>query len=192
MEENGHFSEAGFWQEPDFLLTELVSLMANKMDVQLGITLLVKGTILSGLLVSEREYLAAINELFKTITKGSLDFPTREDIQAIDEVFKFDQLTEDTYTHEELSLDEEDPADAQVEESDEDEDDTEDDEEQPAFHLRYLHLKDPVIIYPGAAVQFGDSALPIMRIRLTTVDGWMMGRSGFIDIDDLPHSQIHQ
>ncbi len=32
-----------------------------------------------------------------------------------------------------------------------------------------------------------DSALPILRIRLATVDGWMLGRLSVIsDDDDLP------
>ena len=56
-------------------------------------------------------------------------------------------------------------------------------------NIRHLHLKDPVIIYPGATLSFMDSALPILRIRLAAVDGWMLGRISVIaddDDDELP------
>jgi hypothetical protein len=52
-------------------------------------------------------------------------------------------------------------------------------DEDEAFEVqpvRYLHLRDPVIIYPGATMSFQESPLPIMRIRLTEVEGWMLGR----------------
>jgi hypothetical protein len=69
--------------------------------------------------------------------------------------------------------------------------DAADDEDAPpdAAPIRHLHLKDPVIIYPGSTLSFMDSALPILRIRLAAVDGWMLGRISLIsedDEDDLP------
>ena len=62
-----------------------------------------------------------------------------------------------------------------------------DDIEMEGSPIRHLHLKDPVIIYPGSTLSFVDSALPILRIRLAAVDGWMLGRISVIsDDDELP------
>jgi hypothetical protein len=163
------FDLSAFWQEPDFLLTDLVSLMANKADSQMGITLMVKGAIMTGVLVGEREYLRRVNEMFKRMARESITKPTKEDLAEIDESFGFDEMIEDNYPP----------------------DDAEEDEDAPtdAAPIRHLHLKDPVIIYPGSTLSFMESALPILRIRLAAVDGWMLGRISMIsedDEDDLP------
>jgi hypothetical protein len=160
--------DAGFWNEPDFLLSNLVSLMANKMDSQLGITLLVRGLIMTGTLAGEREYLTAVNDMFKSIAKESLVKPSKDDLEAIDRAFIFDQLTEDNYP---------------PQPSDEDEDELVE-EDFDIAQIRYLHLKDPVIIYPQSALSLTESPLPIIRIRLTEVDGWMMGRMSVISLGD--------
>lgn len=162
--------DGGFWNEPDFLLSNLVSLMANKMDSQLGITLLVRGLIMTGTLAGEREYLTAVNNMFKSIAKDSLVKPSKDDLEAIDRAFIFDQLTEDNY-----------PPD----QSDSEDDETDlEEEEFDIAQIRYLHLKDPVIIYPQSALSLTESPLPIIRIRLTEVDGWMMGRMSVISLGD--------
>jgi hypothetical protein len=156
-----------YWREPDFLLRDVVSFMANKMNSNLGITLMVRGAIMTGTLVGEREYLAGVNDLFKRMARENLTKPTREDLESIDEAFNYDAMTEDIYPG----------------------DDTVDDEDE-AFEpqpVRYLHLRDPVIIYPGATMSFQESPLPIMRIRLTEVEGWMLGRIMVMahpDLDD--------
>lgn len=167
------FDLAAYWSEPDFLLTDLVSLMANRADSQLGVTLMVKGAILTGTLVGEREYLRRINEMFKRMARETLNKPTKEDIDSIEEAFGFDELIEDIYP----------PEGAEAEgELETDEIDLE--EGSP---IRHLHLKDPVIIYPGSTLSFMDSALPILRLRLAAIDGWMLGRISVIsDDDDLP------
>ena len=167
------FDLSAYWQEPDFLLTDLVSLLANRSDSQMGITLMVKGAILTGTLVGEREYLRRVNDMFKRMARETLTKPTKADLESIDEAFGFDELIEDDYPE---------PG--------------EEDEEalgvgpnvQEASPIRHLHLKDPVIIYPGSTLSFMDSALPILRIRLATIDGWMLGRISVIadDDDDLP------
>jgi hypothetical protein len=156
-----------YWQEPDFLFANLVSLLANKMDAQLGVTLMVKGAIMTGTLVGEREYLKAVNEMFKSLAKSAIMSPSKDDLKAIDEAFAFDELTEDEYPEgeEEAAESDFDPA-----------------------SIRFLHLRDPVIIYPGSALSFMESPLPIMRIRLTQVDGWMIGRMTLVSDDDLPDS----
>ena len=170
------FDLSAYWQEPDFLLAELVSLLANRADLQLGITLLVKGAILTGTLVGERDYLNRVNTMFKQMARESLVKPTKDDLASIDDAFGFDELVEDNYT------DEPDAEDAQAEAPAE-ADKPEWVEPSP---IRHLHLKDPVLIYPGATLSFTESALPILRIRLAAIDGWMLGRISVIadDVDD--------
>ncbi len=167
------FDLSAYWQEPDFLLTDLVSLLANRSDSQMGITLMVKGAILTGTLVGEREYLRRVNDMFKRMARETLSKPTKEELTSIDEAFGFDELIEDDYPE----PGEEDEDDESVESS-----------AHEASPIRHLHLKDPVIIYPGSTLSFMDSALPILRIRLATIDGWMLGRISVIadDEDDLP------
>ncbi len=176
---------SAYWQEPDFLLAELVSLLANRADSQLGITLLVKGAILTGTLVGERDYLNRVNTMFKQMARELLVKPTKDDLASIDDAFGFDELVEDNYTDELDADDEKTEAEAQP--------------EAPAVAptadkpewvepspIRHLHLKDPVLIYPGATLSFTESALPILRIRLAAIDGWMLGRISVIadDVDD--------
>ena len=185
MNDFSDFDLAAYWQEPDFLLSDLVSLMANKADSQLGVTLMIKGAIMTGTLVGEREYLARINEMFKRMARELLPKPTKEDLASIEDAFGFDELTEDFYPEGDDDEEDEDGKDGKDKEAEED-DDIDAIEPSP---IRHLHLKDPVIIYPGSTLSFTDSALPILRIRLAAVDGWMLGRISVIaedEDDDLP------
>jgi hypothetical protein len=155
---------SAYWQEPDFLLADLVSFLANKLETELGMTLMSRGAILSGTLVSEREYLATLNGMFKTLARDTVTKPAPDDAASLEEVFGFDELAEDQYS--------EDPG---------------DEEEFQASPIRHLHLKDPVLIYPGSTMSFTESALPIIRLRLTSIDGWMLGRVQIThDSDDIP------
>jgi hypothetical protein len=169
--------DSAFWQEPDFLLSSLVSLMANKLDSEIGITLMVKGMMLTGTLVGEREYLNAINTMFKSIAKNAIATPSKDELKMIDEAFIFNELTEDVYDDE----DEEEPEDDDEEGGDEDEEDF---GPEPPAEIRHLHIKDPMFIYSQSSLSFSESPLPIMRIRLTAVDGWMMGRMTVVPMDD--------
>ena len=162
------FDLSAYWQEPDFLLIDLVSLMANQADSELGVTLMVKGAIMTGTLVGEREYLTRVNDMFKRMARDSMVKPSKEDLASLDSAFGFDEMIEDSYPE---------TGDAEA------------DEDAPleASSIRHLHLKDPMIIYPGSTLSFTDSALPIMRIRLTAIDGWMLGRISVVsEDDDLP------
>ncbi|MCL4248156.1 MAG: hypothetical protein KJ065_08420 [Anaerolineae bacterium] len=152
--------DAQYWNEPDFLLGLLVSFLANKLNAEFGITLMVRGTVMTGTLVSEHAYLGRMNELFKTIARSSLIDPSDEDLGALEEAFGFEDMAEDVYTRDE---------------------DDESDEEMAFPPIRYLHLRDPYILYPGAAMSFTESPLPILRLRLTEVDGWLPGRVNVID-----------
>lgn len=159
-----------YWQEPDFLLRDMVSFMANKMNSSIGITLMVRGAVLTGTLVGEREYLHGINNLFKEMARDTIVKPTKEDLESIDEAFNYDSMTEDRYPED---------------------DDLED--EDAAFEsqmVRYLHLRDPIIIHPGATLSFQESPLPIMRIRLTEVEGWMLGRILVMSPDEMDDNHL--
>ncbi len=72
------YMDSGYWAEPDFLLADLVSLMANKMGAHLGMTLMIKGSVLTGTLVGEREYFDTINRLFKTLAPDTIVQPSKE------------------------------------------------------------------------------------------------------------------
>lgn len=176
------FDAAAFWQEPDFLLTELVSLFANALDAEIGITLMVGGAVISGTLIGERAYLKAVNALVKRLSREMLDKPTNEDLEAITGVFEPDRLVEDLLP----SVTDENGETTEIET---------DLLTQPP-PLRYLHLKDPILVQPGVALNFADSELPILRVRLTQVEGWVVGHANVMSDDALddafpPGGRIH-
>ena len=176
------FDPAAFWQEPDFLLTELVSLFANALDAALGITLMVGGAIISGSLIGERAYLKSVNGMVKRLSREMLDKPTREDLDAITGVFEPERMVEDLL-----------PA---VTSANGETTEIETDLLNQPPPLRYLHLKDPILIQPGTAINFAGSELPIMRVRLTQVEGWIVGHANVLSNDALddafpPGGRIH-
>lgn len=176
------FDTSAFWQEPDFLLTELVSLFANALDAEMGITLMVGGAVISGTLIGERAYLKAVAGLVKRLSRDLLEKPTPEDLDAITGVFEPDRLVEDLL-----------PA---VTDEDGDATGIETDLLTQPPPLRYLHLKDPILVQPGTALGFADSELPIMRVRLTQIAGWIVGHANVLSDDALddafpPGGRIH-
>ncbi len=178
--EFGAGGDSDFWQEPDFLLADLVSGFVNKGGMELGITLFVKGLVLTGTLVSEQDYLKAISGMFATQAKRSLVNPSKQEIKNTEEVFDFTGLAEDVdltelYGQRDAEFDdevveEEEPVEAEPE-----------DDERTLPSIRYLHLKDPVIIQPQPAVSFTHTQVSILRVKLTTIDGWMVGK---VTVDD--------
>jgi len=172
--------DSDFWQEPDFLLADLVSGFVNKGGMELGITLFVKGLVLTGTLTSEQDYLKAISGMFATQAKKSLVNPSKQEIKNTEEVFDFTGLAEDVdltelYGQRDAEFDDE-PVEPDEEEFG---DPAEDDRTMPT--IRYLHLKDPVIIQPQPAVSFTHTQVSILRVKLTTIDGWMVGK---VTVDD--------
>jgi hypothetical protein len=140
----------------------LISFLANKLNAEFGITLMVRGTVLTGTLVSERAYLTEVSDLFKSLAHQAIGEPSGDIMDALEEAFDFADMAED----------------ADPEEAD-------DDSEALFPPIRFLHLRDPYILYPGAAMSFSESPLPILRLRLTEVDGWLPGRVNVIDrMDD--------
>jgi hypothetical protein len=161
--------DSQFWLEPDYLLSLLVSFTANKLNAEFGITLMVGGTMMTGTLVSERAYLQRLNELFQSIVRNAMPNPSAEDLAMMEDTFGFEDMAEDYYYDPDADEDEEDDFD-------------EDDSFPP---IRHLHLRDPYVLYPGSAMSFGESPLPVIRLRLTAVSGWMPGRVNVTDgLDD--------
>jgi hypothetical protein len=162
---NDYTGESGFWQEPDPFLVDLVSGFVNKGGMELGITLFIKGQVMTGTLVSEQDYLNAMSDMFAAQAKKSMVKPTKEELKATEDVFDFTHLAEDI-----------DPAQFMPDLADVDEEDFDMDDNMPLPVIRHLHLKDPVILQPQPSISFSHSQISIVRIRLTAIDGWMIGK----------------
>src|SRR5215470_16488325 len=122
--------DSGFWQEPDPFLVDLVSGFVNKGGMELGITLFIKGQVMTGTLVSEQDYLNAMSDMFASQAKKSMVKPTKEELKATEDVFDFTHLAEDI-----------DPATFMPDIS-EDDDDFDVDDNLPLPMIRHPHLKD--------------------------------------------------
>ena len=169
-----------FWHEPDFLLMNLVSLLANKLEADLGITLMVGGSIVTGTLVSERYYLYTLGSIFRNVGRNAVDIPS-DIVDLVADALGVEDFTEDEYPE-------------RTDDEDEDTDDGEDpDDDLPPPVLLHLHLKDPVWIHPNSTVSFGQNPLPVIRLRLTAIDGWMFGRITMqTRQDDIPNIGLVQ
>lgn len=173
MTDQPEFDDLTFWQEPDFLLNDLVSMFANLLDAEIGITLMVGGSILSGMLVGEQAYLKAVNSLVKRLARELDEEPVPEIVEELVNVFSPGRLTEDRVA-EMMNSDEPESAITRK---------MEDDLVERQMPLRYLHLRDPILIQPGTMLHFSDSDLPIMRLRLSQIDGWIIGRANVLSSD---------
>jgi hypothetical protein len=143
------------WQEPDTILSYLISTLVNGTGVPLGVTLFVNGTVISGVLVSEREYLLTLTQMVQAQARQMLGDLPEEELQMAESAFDFTDLTEDIYPE-----------------------DVDDFDHMEMIHtLTYLHLKDPIIVSPQPSVSFGDGTFPLLRLRLSLVSGWMLGMS---------------
>ncbi len=169
------------WLEPDFILAHLVSAMANIGGVELGVTLLVKGAVITGNLVGEREYLQRISEMFREQAKRTLAALPEDQRKIAEQALDFTMMFEDDYPE----FDENTPDD-EADDADYDEDDGDEGMPDLSPPIQHLHLKEPIIIHPQPAIGFLESALPIMRIRLTAIDGWMLGKVDMVPSDFPP------
>jgi len=126
----------------------------------LGITLLVNGTIITGTLMSEREYLDTLTTTLQDQIRSALaELPAKERKMA-ESAFDLRDLAEDYYP------------------------DGDDDDEMPSMELAYLHLRNPAVLSPQPSIGFSEGPLPVMRLRLAHIDGWMLGTSIPDDLDD--------
>lgn len=154
------FDESAFWLEPDFVLADIIASLVNLMELPVGVTLFIKGMVLTGMLVSEREYLDALSDTFTTLARQSFRPSDAKEVEDLEAAFSYRDMTE----HDPAAVEED--ADALP-------------------PVRFLHLKDPMILTPQPGISFGHSGFPILRLRLTMVDGWMLGQSmPFGDLGD--------
>jgi hypothetical protein len=173
--EFGGGGDNDFWQEPDFLLADLVSGFVNKGGMELGITLFVKGLVLTGTLTSEQEYLKAISGMFASQAKKSLVNPSKQEIKHRRNI-RLHGLAEDVdltelYGERDAEFEGEFKRTGTQSRWDRADEIDEDEEDRTMPSIRYLHLKDPVIIQPQPAVSFTHTQVSILRVKLTTVDG---------------------
>lgn len=161
MDFSDMFGAGAAWEEPDVVLAYLVSSLVNMGGAPLGVTLMVRGTIITGTLMSEREYLDTLSHMLQAQVRDVLAALPEEDRQQAENAFDLRAFEEDFYP-----------------ENDDDEDDV------PVTELMYLHLKNPLVISPQPTIGFGGGALPVMRVRMANIDGWMMGASLPEDMDD--------
>ena len=139
--------ESSYWQEPDTVLTNIVAVFVNMMDMPIGVTLFVKGMVISGTLVSEREYLKRLSSTFTDMAKRVIQPKNKKEQQALEEMFNFQEMEEGWYPED----DEEDEIDVEAMDSEEGDDESYDlgfDPEQIPPVIRHLHLTDVSIVSP--------------------------------------------
>jgi len=178
------FPDTGFWQEPDFLLSDLVSMLVNHAGIQFGITLMVKGMVVSGLLISEREYLAELSKYFQDQAKDAIKSAAaaaskadmRKMLQEAEEAWDFTYLTEDVYPESDRQAGEKAKSGKNKEKGGEEDVPG---ELTPADFptIRHIHLKDVEIVFHSPGLEFMQTRVSTWRVRLTAVDGWLVGRS---------------
>lgn len=198
-------SDGSYWQAPDFILTDIITTMVNMMEMPVGITIFMKGMIVSGSLVSERQYLGSLSAVFQALATASFE-GAEDDAEMKDELhrlFDFTKLTENDY-----SIMDEDEDDPQPDTPLEDESDFDLEMGEDAFDfdefydmkkssvvpVRFMHLRDAMVLYPGASIGFRHSILPIIRIRINSIDGWILGQAldaSELDGDDEPRPMVH-
>ena len=149
----------------DYILTYLVSSLVNMGGAPLGVTLMVNGTLITGTLMSEREYLEMMTAILQEQVRAALAMLPEKEREMAESAFDLRDLTEDFYP----------------EESGEDDDD---DSDMPTMDLVHLHLRNPTMLSAQPPFGFSEGPLPVMRIRLAQVDGWMLGTSIPEDLDD--------
>lgn len=194
--------DSGYWQAPDFILTDIITTMVNMMDMPIGITIFMKGMILSGSLVSERQYLASLSAVFQSLAQATFDDDGDGEMDGeIQRLFDFTKLAENDYEMDDI--DESDfellkDEDMVADEGDEELDDEIDFDElymkkASVVPVRFMHLRDAMVLYPGASIGFRHSILPIVRIRIHSIDGWILGQA--LDAHDIegdePRPMVH-
>jgi len=198
--------ESGYWQAPDFILTDIITTMVNMMEMPIGITIFMKGMILSGSLVSERHYLGSLSAVFQALASASFEEDETDEMdEELARLFDFTKLTENDYSLDEDEDDEDDEDDNILNGNDDDiSDEAEADvidfdalykmKKASVVPVRFLHLRDAMVLYPGASIGFRHSILPIVRIRIQSVDGWILGQAldaSEVDGDDTPRPMVH-
>lgn len=197
-------SDGSYWQAPDFILTDIITTMVNMMEMPVGITIFMKGMIVSGSLVSERQYLGSLSAVFQALASASFE-GAEDDTEMKDELnrlFDFTKLTENDYSimdededeQPDTVLEDESDFDLEMDEDTFDFDEFYDMKKSSVVPVRFMHLRDAMVLYPGASIGFRHSILPIIRIRINSIDGWILGQAldaSELDGDDEPRPMVH-
>ncbi len=168
------------WDEPDVVLTYIVTALVNSMGLQMGMTVMARGLVISGTVVSERSYLENVTQtLLDHVNFTGADIPeeAKESLKDILDVRSLAEFDIEDYMSG-IPLDDDDDLDvegfvnlplngAEVDEMDVD------DMPPP---LMYIHLKDPVVVAGEPPIGFGEGSDVVIRLRLTSIDGWMLGK----------------
>jgi len=150
------FDMNAYWNEPDFLLADIVNVLVNIAGLEIGVTLFVKGMTLTGTLTSEQQYLRDLTDTFRSrIHMKNTSKMSKQEREAIDNMFDFTRLNESKIAQ------------------DLDEDGVSVPDGFPT--VRFLHLKNPILVGQQGIVDFGQGAAPYIRLRLSLIDGWMLG-----------------
>lgn len=168
------------WHEPDVILSYLVTTLVNGMGLEIGMTMVVNGLVMSGTLISEKAYLDIMTETLQSQISFD-DKKVPEEVQeALADLLDLRPMAEfDPEEIAERMQAVEDMFEVDDEEDDDDDDDFDVDDfddipEIPVIH--YAHIKDPVMVAGEPPVSFGEGSRVVMRIRLASIDSWMLGR----------------
>lgn len=157
------FDMSAYWNEPDFLLADIVNAFVNMSELEVGVTLFVKGKTITGTLVSEKQYLRDLSKTFRNRVqvKKTSKF-TKQDSAELNKMFDFTELSESNVADQldEFGMDRT--------------------KEFPA--IRFLHMKNPVMVGTNGIIDFGQMPSTYIRVRLTQIDGWMLGQAANIDM----------
>lgn len=204
------FDSSDYWSEPDQLLSYVVTMLVNAMDMEFDVTIMLRGLVISGTLVSEGKYLKqASNALAGQFDLSSSKIPV-DAREALKEMFNLTNMTEfDVRDYIEIGKakadadsaapPDDDPSSTTDPEFDNDDLDDEDFEaliDNMPPPLQYLHLRDPMIVAGEPPIRFANGSEIALRLRLASIDGWMLGRLfpvmdddilGLDDDDDVRH-----
>lgn len=151
------FDTSSFWHEPDFLLADIVHLMVNLAEMEIGVTLFIKGKTITGVLTSEKTYLKDLSDTFRKRVHINKQNMTKQEQAEFESMFDFTHLAESTISQQ---LDEEGIT-------------------VPGriSPIRFLHIRNPIILGSRRVMNFAHGDTPYIRIRLSMVDGWMLGEA---------------
>jgi hypothetical protein len=171
------------WDEPDIVLIYIITALVNGMGLEMGVTLMVRGLVISGTLTSEKDYLDTISNMLAEQVEFEEKGVPVDFKESFKEILNLRSLAEFDVTEFASKMADTNDLD------DNDNDDFDFDDMEMPPQVTYLHLKDPVIVAGEPPIQFGDGSNIIIRLRLTMVDGWMLGKitpdvGDFFDFDD--------
>lgn len=159
-----------FGNEPDFILSYFVTILVNSMGMELDITLMVQGTVVTGTIISEEKYLDAVTSDLQRRLQVADPNATQDVRDALKQVLDLRPMREfdpnDLFSYAEARMAAESNAEAPL---------NEEDEPPIPPPLEYIHLKNVSITQGDTPMNFSAWGA-LMRLKFLSVDGWMLGR----------------